>query len=138
MDQQHWLFDDEADDEQRKNAERIRKLNEQRKAKQVPPDDLSEGRRLRDEGMEQVLENEGDDWKEDVIRVLSGLRGQHLSGEGIRRACAEVGVYAHHPNCWGGFCNGLVIKGVLRKTGGYTQMTAPTSHGRETKVYLVL
>ena len=117
------------------NEEEIKRLDARRKEK--PPDGLTEGRKLRDEGIDRVLENAGDEWKAKVLGELIKLKGQTIKAEDLRRHCLAAGIFPHHPNAWGGFTQGLVKQGRLKKTGSYTQMTDPNSHGRETKIYLV-
>ena len=96
-----------------------------------------DGKARRDEGMERVLDNAGEDWRVGAERMVRAMRGKEMTGEDIRIMCSGSGIIPHHSNAWGGLVSGLVTRGVLKPTGRYTSMRDPKSHARETKVYLV-
>lgn len=101
------------------------------------PADLKAGRAERDESIQAVLDHAGDAWQRQALGVLGTLRHRQVTGEDIRRACADAGVEPHHPNAWGGFVAGLVKRGTLEATGRCSQMRDPNSHARKTDVYVV-
>jgi hypothetical protein len=91
----------------------------------------------RDQSLETVLENAGQDWKASVIGVAKTMDGE-LIGETIRKACEAHGLKPHHPNAWGAIVSLLVKRGVLRPTGQHQPMREPRSHARMTPVYVVV
>lgn len=96
------------------------------------------GREIRDAKLKQVLDNAGDDWKDQVACFVKENMSGEITGEDIRLRCAEAGIFPPHHNAWGAMINILVRGGVLIKTGKYRQMKDPRSHARETKTYLVV
>lgn len=99
---------------------------------------LVAGETLRDKGIEQVLDNAGEDWRISAERLVRSMRGQEATGEDIREACIKAGISPHHSNSWGGLVAGLVKRGLIQATGRYTAMRDPKSHARETKVYRIM
>lgn len=93
----------------------------------------------RDEALERVLSNAGEEWKEAArAQILNNHYGKSMTGEDMRLACQEVGIVPHHPNAWGGFVQGLIKSKDLRPTMEFRPMRAKGSHARMTRVYEVL
>jgi hypothetical protein len=94
------------------------------------------GRAIRDKVLASVMENAGKDFGqrvEDVVFFYLPI-GWEGSGEDIRRLCESEDIHPHHSNAWGGVINGLIRRGILHKTGRWTQMQDKRSHARMTQV----
>ena len=93
----------------------------------------------RDEAIQRVLANAGDEWKEAArLHVSTHMKGEMVTGEDMRLSCLRAGIKPHHPNAWGGFVQGMVKQHILWPTNQFRQMRAPGSHARNTRVYEVL
>lgn len=89
----------------------------------------------RDESLERVVANAGDDWRARALDVISRMPNGEVTGEDIRLACLDAGVEPHHHNAWGGVIAGLVRSGQLIDTGRRRAMRASGSHARKTPIY---
>ena len=95
--------------------------------------DLFSAEDLRDCGMEQVLENAGEQFRLSAYGFIKNLpAGWTGTGEDIR---LQSELTAHHQNAWGAIINHAVRSNWLVHTGQYRNMRSKTSHARETKVY---
>ena len=100
--------------------------------------DSEKGERLKDEAIERVLANAGDDWARKVCGLVPVLfHGQVVMPEEWKIACEGMGIRPGHPNAWGGVVQSLVACGAVRRTGRRAKMNVPGSHRRETPLYRV-
>lgn len=100
--------------------------------------DLPEGRRRRDEGMGSVS-GHNKRWLEDCYieaRKFIASTDKPFTGEDIRFHCINTVGHPHHHNAWGALTNGLVLRGMVKKTGEHRPMKAKLSHARSTPVYV--
>jgi hypothetical protein len=100
--------------------------------------DLFEGRARRDEGVEQVEENERESWTEDALGMLVTImpRGAEATSELIRLALGSFGLDPpHSPNCWGALTLAAVRRGLLVDTGRIAQAHDPKSHACRVPVW---
>ena len=94
---------------------------------------------LRDRALEEVAENAGAfvGLVERQVRTLE--EGTQVTGEQIRRLCEKAGIQPHHPGAWGAAVNAMLMSRppLLFETGKREPMKDPTSHARQTPVYMV-
>ena len=64
--------------------------------------------------------------------------GELMSGEHIRFACEDQGVYARHPNCWGAVTNALGNQGLLWKTKERVVCEDPNTNARDTPLWALI
>lgn len=96
---------------------------------------LSYAATVRDEKIEQVLENSAP-WSErafDAFKTLS-LPDQ-FTAEVIRFSIREKVGNPHHANAWGAFIMRLSRAGLIEKTGQWVTGTDPKSHAAALPVY---
>lgn len=97
------------------------------------------GEELRDQALEEVAANAGDfvGRVERLVRTLE--EGTRVTGEQIRRMCEKGGVEPHHPGAWGAAVNAMLTSRppLLFDTGRREAMKDPSSHARQTPVYVV-
>ena len=101
--------------------------------------DGEEARRARDEGMDRVARNAGEDF---TRRVRSHFQthfqtGRHVTGEMVKLSCVRAGIEPHHHNAWGPVIKSLIVSGLLRKTGHTVLMKTRQSHARRNPLYVV-
>lgn len=100
-----------------------------------PPVEQS-AKQARDEAIEQVLTNAGDDWRERALQVIRETPASfEFIGEDIRLSCEENGIRPHHPNAWGGLIASAVKAGLIVATGEYRTPKSKNSHARKSQVY---
>ena len=104
------------------------------------------GRRLRDEGMEQVQHNAGE-WRDATRRYLEiwineTPAGTIFTGEDIRLELQDVGVdEPHHPNAWSAVIGGRIrqwLKSGRIQIDGWKTGSDPKAHARRMMAYKVL
>jgi hypothetical protein len=111
----------------------------------IPQLDLFNGRRVRDEKVRRVTNEEDEDWKA-AYRILAERFFERLpplaafTGEDLRVEALTVGIgEPHHANVWGAMA-GAAIRGWLKTgravDGGYAQLQAVRSHARRTPRYV--
>ena len=100
--------------------------------------ELAEQRELqaKDEALQTVLVNAGQDWKASAVAVVQSMTQAEVTGEDIRLACEEHNIKPHTPKAWGGFIASLIKSGMLKATGRRAAMRAKGSHARKTDVYV--
>jgi len=96
------------------------------------------GEQLKLEGIDRVLDNEPENWKEladDLTRNWFSYQqaGREFTGQDLRNFIVEVIGEPHHPNCWGALCRRTFRKWL--KAGsiiiyGYDRAKNPPSHDR--------
>lgn len=96
--------------------------------------ELNFGCQARDKGIERVMKNTGDSYKEAVNAAckLLSMRQQLFTAEDIREI---VGDPPHHPNVLGACIMLCVRAGVIRPVG-YGRATRPAGHARVIRTYL--
>jgi hypothetical protein len=104
------------------------------------------GRKLRDEGMEQVQQNAGE-WR-DVMRqhldtwINKTPSGAIFIGEDIRLELQNMGVEEpHHPNAWSAVIGGRIrqcLKSGRIQVHGLKTGSDPKAHARRMIAYRVL
>jgi hypothetical protein len=104
---------------------------------------MSQGKELRDDGIEQVLAPEVL-WSDRYRAVIVGLfasrpEGFRFTGETLRLVATESGIEApHHHNSWGAIARSL-ITGWMRDrqiiTMGYAPAKDPAAHARSYPQY---
>ena len=94
-----------------------------------PEGDGTSARNARDEAIERVNDNAGEEFSLALRRlVFSYPPGRIFMGEDLRLEAEAAGIVAHHPNAWGGAMSGLSQSGMIRKTGVYRQPKSVASH----------
>ena len=103
------------------------------------------GKKLRDDGIEQVMDNQTADWKrlyrESITRWFASCpRGHTFTSEDMRLIAAMHGVpRPHHPNAWAANAavnlRELMNQNRIEPTGMYVNATLIASHGRALKQY---
>lgn len=99
--------------------------------------DLFRGRKLRDQGLEQVS-SKNLDFMTATLSALATMRSEHpgeVSGEDIRMWMQLRGIHPRHHNAWGAAVNHAQRLGLIIFAQKYTSMKAPRSHARRTPVY---
>lgn len=96
-------------------------------------DQLEFGRRLRDVGINTVLENSDESYKQKVVDVIGQLAasGYRFTAEDIREI---AGSPTGHPNVLGALMHGAVKTGVIKRVA-YAKATRARSHARVIAVY---
>ncbi len=99
----------------------------------------TKSRELKEQGIEQVLENEKQEWREAAYVYIAKLPyGLHMTGEGIRlKYFAECDPgEPHHPNVWGAVISVCLQRGFLEKTGKFVKSKTVARHANEVPVLL--
>ena len=103
-----------------------------------PPDfeeqDLWTARRARDEALSLVDEPP---YSDRALLIIPQMTGRSVTGEDVRLTIERVIGQPHHHNSWGAIIATAVRRGLLVKTGHYTQMKTKKSHARVTPTYMV-
>ena len=103
-----------------------------------PPDfeeqDLWAARRARDKALSLVDEPP---YSDRALLIIPRMTGRSVTGEDIRLTIERVIGQPHHHNTWGAIIATAVRRGLLIKTGHYTQMKTKKSHARVTPTYMV-
>ncbi len=99
--------------------------------------DVFGARRLRDEAIERVLENE-EEWivtAKFMARAFILDAQKPFTSEDMRVALTGRGLpRPHHHNCWGGLTMSLKRAGLIHEVG-MAQMQCLRSHARRTPLY---
>lgn len=96
------------------------------------------GTQLRDEALERVAENAGEDFMTRALDLIERLpRGTTATGEEIRHRVAAAGIEPHHANAWGALISQAVRLKLMTPTGVWRAMKKPSSHARKTPVYMI-
>ncbi len=95
---------------------------------------MQTGEQLKAEVLAITLVAASPNWRAAAMAALASMQGE-FTAEDVRLACAEGGVYAHHPNAWGAFFSHVLKAGHIEPTGALRPMKAPRSHARQTMVY---
>ena len=103
-----------------------------------PPDfeeqDLWAARRARDKALSLVDEPP---YSDRALLIIPQMTGRSVTGEDVRLTIERVIGQPHHHNSWGAIIATAVRRGLLIKTGHYTQMKTKKSHARVTPTYIV-
>jgi hypothetical protein len=127
------------DDERKPKKPRKKKLSQPKqpyKKNLKQGMDVSEGTRLKNEGMDSVLNNNHPEvvaWKEAFTQARDMLidSNQWFTGEHIRGVCGDPPEAAHH-NIFGAMCNSIWrICNII----GRAKSERPSSHGAQINVY---
>ena len=92
----------------------------------------------KNQALDQVLQNAGDDWVDRasaVIPVLFG--GQTVLAEDWRLALTELRITPHHPNAWGALTNALQTRRLIIPTDRMAKSKAARSHARRQPLWQV-
>ena len=92
------------------------------------------GRMLRDEGIKRVIEN-SETWQDRALRIIQAAQFDQVTGEELREPVVLAIGEPHHPNAWGALINTAVKRGLIVKTGQYTQMRRASAHARVNAIY---
>ena len=95
------------------------------------------GEQLRDHGMDRVLANAGDDWKQKVRAVVCSLAMESptITIVEVRERAAALGIEdPHHENAWGAVLNGCSGK-YVKATGLSMNSPVPASHARKIQIW---
>lgn len=99
-------------------------------------DDLFEARAARDEALDRVTSNAGSDWMAAGLLEISRLSNWEGTAEDLRLLFLDRGFHQpHHHNAWGGLIRTAIGRGLLLRTGRFTNMRTRKSHARMTAVY---
>lgn len=103
------------------------------------------GKKLRDDGIEQVMDNQTADWKrryrESITRWFASCpKGHTFTSEAMRLAAQSDDIpEPHHPNAWSANAASLLRAWEKEKrsepTGFYVTATFASSHARALKQY---
>ena len=99
--------------------------------------DMFGGRKLRDIGLELVLEH-NPLWSARYRLTLPLLVGQRLTGEEIRGLLQPIIGEPDSMGAWGAACMWAIQRGSLIEDGDRGQMRQPSSHAHNTPYYRVL
>jgi hypothetical protein len=111
--------------------------------RQLTLDDLQQGRALRDQGVEQVLDNAPEEWKERARPMLErwfeGLNVDgEFTGEDARVSIVSSVGLPHHSNAWGAVFGGALRRwmrlGRVERVG-IAQARDPISHASWVPTY---
>ena len=97
--------------------------------------DLKEARRLRDEGIETVAENNADFLavaRSIAKRLARGRIGKSITCDDVRKRCP---ITPNHPNAWGAV---FKEKTVWLFTGDYQQSAIVSRHGGMQRIWRLL
>jgi hypothetical protein len=97
--------------------------------------DLWAARKARDEALSLVDEPP---YSDRALLIIPQMKGRRVTGEDIRLTVERIIGQPHHHNSWGAIINAAVRRGLLIKTGDYTQMKTKKSHARVTPTYIVI
>ena len=95
---------------------------------------MQTGEQLKAEGMAQVMAAQTENWQAEAALVLASMQGE-FTGEDVRFACQEKGIFASHPNAWGALINQAIKHGLIEPIDRLQPMKSPRSHARKTQVY---
>jgi hypothetical protein len=105
---------------------------------------MTVGEALRDEGIQRVLQFEGD-WKEQYRTIVVGWfvrrpKGHAFTGETLRLVARHCGLgEPHHHNAWSGQAAGLIKRwlkdGAIELTGDLKLATSPRTHAHALREY---
>lgn len=98
--------------------------------------DAALSREARDLGLKTVSDN-AENFMALAMLLISRLGPGEYTGEMLREAVNTAGLRGHSPNCYGAMVRTALKRGLISKTGRYTQMRCITSHARETPIYLI-
>ncbi len=99
----------------------------------TPTRDLSEGERLKRDGIRIVLDNQGNSWSEMAQHLIAHYIKRHgpCLMEDARVFALECGLpEPSHPNAWGAVSSGLSRKGQIEMTGDRSKSKSVKSHAR--------
>ena len=102
--------------------------------KDISQGDLFAGRELRDQGIESVTEN-SKRWQDEALQIIAGAQFFQATGEELRAPIVAAIGEPHHPNAWGALINTALKRGLIAKTGRYTQMRRASAHARVNAIY---
>lgn len=91
------------------------------------------GEALKEAGMKQTLQVEGETWKQRVANLVATFKtGDEFTVDTLQ--CRGVGE-PHHGACWGALMNALATKHVIEPTGKYVRSTRPACHAAVIQVW---
>ena len=93
---------------------------------------------LKDQALQQVLENAGPAFIEQAAAIVPILfAGQTVLAEDWRLALSELGIRPHHSNAWGGLTQSLASRQVISPTDRLASSKDKRSHARRQPLWLV-
>lgn len=101
-------------------------------------DSLGEGRARRDEGMGRAEANAAEEWRiaaRAAILREAKFRPEFTTDEVWRSLERDAIRETHDRRALGPIMNALVRKGLIHKTGRYTQTTRPEAHAAPKPIY---
>lgn len=95
---------------------------------------LSEGMRLRDEGIAQVAKN-SPDFMDAGLDAIVGFDFVETTGDVIRVRLENRGITPHHVNAWGALIRSAIAKKLLIPTGKIRKSRSPKNHAHKYETY---
>lgn len=108
--------------------------------------DKKEGQRRKEQGIQQVLDNAGEEWRAAALNKVrewaAGPGRRCVEGvfafEEVRAWALENGLPAPHShNAWGGVAQYACRLGIIKFTGQYGPASSPRTHGHAVRLYTV-
>lgn len=106
-------------------------MNQQPLWTDPPERSLSEGERLKAEGIRTVLDNQGEAWSALAGQLIAAYIAKHgpCLMEDARAFAIECGLeQPSHPNAWGAVVSGLSRRGVVEMAGTWAKAQSVKSH----------
>jgi len=92
----------------------------------------------KNQALDQVLQNAGDDWVDRASAVIPLLfGGQTVLAEDWRQALTDLRITPHDPHAWGGLTNALQIRQLIVPTDRMAKSKAVKSHARRQPLWHV-
>ena len=93
---------------------------------------------LKDQALQQVLDNAGSNFIEQAAAIVPILfAGQTVLAEDWRLVLSQLGIKPHHPNAWGGLTKSLATRQVISPTDRLAKSKDKHSHARRQPLWLV-
>jgi hypothetical protein len=98
--------------------------------------DLTEGRRLRDEGHDRVTQH-NERWHDRAMAELLKFAGsgQLMRGEEMRALIVECVGHPEHHNAWGALVRHACLAGIIDDTGSVSPAQSKKSHARRMPIW---
>lgn len=108
-----------------------------RPARTKPEKKKNAGKQRKKDGMEQVLENESEEWKTEYRNRFGKLPlGWTGTSEDFKFRCREEGMKEpHHWNCWSSAWSGLAKNGLIVRTGDRQYPSSASRHSNPNDIW---
>lgn len=107
-------------------------------------DPYAEGKRRKDEGIKQALENESEHWQVAALTKIRewAAKPENRKGEfafeDIRAWVLETGLgQPHDHHVWGALARAAIAAGIIVPTGKYRAAVSPATHAHPVRLYRV-